>query len=54
MGCIGVVGRDSLLVTNEAGALPVNKKHIIDSTDEDTGEQELHGQDVAGELQQVP
>jgi NAD(P)H-dependent flavin oxidoreductase YrpB (nitropropane dioxygenase family) len=36
MGCIGVWVGTRFLVTNEGGALPVNKKHIIDSTDEDT------------------
>ncbi len=36
MGCIGVWVGTRFLVTNEAGALPVNKKRIIDSTDEDT------------------
>jgi NAD(P)H-dependent flavin oxidoreductase YrpB (nitropropane dioxygenase family) len=36
MGCVGAWVGTLFLVTNEAGALPVNKKHIIDSTDEDT------------------
>jgi NAD(P)H-dependent flavin oxidoreductase YrpB (nitropropane dioxygenase family) len=36
MGCIGVWVGTRFLATNEAGALPVNKKRIIDSTDEDT------------------
>lgn len=36
MGCIGVWVGTRFLATNEGGALPVNKKHIIDSTDEDT------------------
>ncbi len=36
MGCIGVWVGTRFLATNEAGALPVNKKHIVDSTDEDT------------------
>ena len=36
MGCIGVWVGTRFLVTNEGGALPVNKKRIIDSTDEDT------------------
>ena len=36
MGCIGVWVGTRFLATDEGGALPVNKKHIIDSTDEDT------------------
>jgi NAD(P)H-dependent flavin oxidoreductase YrpB (nitropropane dioxygenase family) len=36
MGCIGVWVGTRFLATNEGGALPVNKKRIIDSTDEDT------------------
>ncbi len=36
MGCIGVWVGTRFLVTNEGGALPVNKKRIIDSADEDT------------------
>jgi NAD(P)H-dependent flavin oxidoreductase YrpB (nitropropane dioxygenase family) len=36
MGCVGVWVGTRFLVTNEGGALTVNKKHIIDSTDEDT------------------
>jgi nitronate monooxygenase len=36
MGCIGAWVGTRFLATNEGGALPVNKKHIIDSTDEDT------------------
>ena len=36
MGCVGVWVGTRFLATNEGGALPVNKKHIIDSTDEDT------------------
>jgi NAD(P)H-dependent flavin oxidoreductase YrpB (nitropropane dioxygenase family) len=36
MGCIGVWVGTRFLATSEGGALPVNKKHIIDSTDEDT------------------
>jgi nitronate monooxygenase len=36
MGCIGVWVGTRFLATNEGGALPVNKKHIVDSTDEDT------------------
>jgi nitronate monooxygenase len=36
MGCIGVWVGTRFLATEEGGALPVNKKHIIDSTDEDT------------------
>ncbi len=36
MGCIGVWVGTRFLVTNEGGALPVNKKRILDSTDEDT------------------
>ena len=36
MGCIGVWVGTRFLATTEGGALPVNKKHIIDSTDEDT------------------
>jgi NAD(P)H-dependent flavin oxidoreductase YrpB (nitropropane dioxygenase family) len=36
MGCIGVWVGTRFLATAEGGALPVNKKHILDSTDEDT------------------
>jgi nitronate monooxygenase len=36
MGCVGVWVGTRFLATNEGGALPVNKKHILDSTDEDT------------------
>ncbi len=36
MGCVGVWVGTRFLATNEGGALPVNKKHVIDSTDEDT------------------
>ena len=36
MGCTGVWVGTRFLATTEAGALPVNKKRIIDSTDEDT------------------
>ena len=36
MGCVGVWVGTLFLATNEGGALPVNKKRIIDSTDEDT------------------
>jgi NAD(P)H-dependent flavin oxidoreductase YrpB (nitropropane dioxygenase family) len=36
MGCVGAWVGTRFLATNEGGALPVNKKHIIDSTDEDT------------------
>jgi nitronate monooxygenase len=36
MGCVGVWVGTRFLATNEGGALPVNKRHIIDSTDEDT------------------
>ncbi len=36
MGCIGAWVGTRFLATNEAGALPVNKNRIIDSTDEDT------------------
>ncbi len=36
MGCVGVWVGTRFLVTDEAGALPVNKKRIINSTDEDT------------------
>jgi len=36
LGCVGAWVGTRFLATNEAGALPVNKKHIIDSTDEDT------------------
>jgi NAD(P)H-dependent flavin oxidoreductase YrpB (nitropropane dioxygenase family) len=36
MGCIGVWVGTRFLATTEAGALPINKKRIIDSTDEDT------------------
>jgi NAD(P)H-dependent flavin oxidoreductase YrpB (nitropropane dioxygenase family) len=36
MGCVGVWVGTRFLATDEGGALPVNKKRIIDSTDEDT------------------
>ena len=36
MGCVGVWVGTRFLATNEGGALPVNKKRIVDSTDEDT------------------
>ena len=36
MGCIGAWIGTRFLATNEGGAMPVNKKHILDSTDEDT------------------
>jgi len=36
MGCVGVWVGTRFLVTDEGGALRVNKKRIIDSTDEDT------------------
>jgi len=36
MGCIGVWVGTRFLATDEGGALPINKKRIIDSTDEDT------------------
>ena len=36
MGCIGVWVGTRFLATNEGGALPVNKKRIVESTDEDT------------------
>jgi nitronate monooxygenase len=36
MGCVGAWVGTRFLATNEAGALPVNKKRIVDSTDEDT------------------
>ena len=36
MGCIGAWVGTRFLATTEGGALPVNKKHILDSTDEDT------------------
>jgi len=36
MGCVGAWVGTRFLATTEAGALPVNKKRIIDSTDEDT------------------
>jgi len=36
MGCIGVWVGTRFLATTEGGALQVNKKHILDSTDEDT------------------
>lgn len=36
MGCVGVWVGTRFLATEEGGALPVNKKHILDSTDEDT------------------
>ena len=36
MGCIGAWVGTRFLATVEGGALPVNKKHILESTDEDT------------------
>jgi len=36
MGCVGAWVGTRFLATEEAGALPVNKKRIVDSTDEDT------------------
>jgi NAD(P)H-dependent flavin oxidoreductase YrpB (nitropropane dioxygenase family) len=36
IGCIGAWVGTRFLATVEGGALPVNKKHILDSTDEDT------------------
>ena len=36
MGCVGVWVGTRFLATAEGGAHPVNKKHILDSTDEDT------------------
>lgn len=36
LGCIGVWVGTRFLATTKGGALPVNKKHIVDSTDEDT------------------
>jgi NAD(P)H-dependent flavin oxidoreductase YrpB (nitropropane dioxygenase family) len=36
MGCVGVWVGTRFLATYEGGALPINKKRIIDSTDEDT------------------
>jgi len=36
VGCVGAWVGTRFLATNEGGALPVNKKHILDSTDEDT------------------
>ena len=36
MGCVGAWVGTRFLATKEGGALPVNKQHIIDSTDEDT------------------
>ena len=36
MGCVGAWVGTRFLATNEGGALPINKKRIIDSTDEDT------------------
>ncbi len=36
MGCAGVWVGTRFLATDEGGALPVNKKRILDSTDEDT------------------
>jgi NAD(P)H-dependent flavin oxidoreductase YrpB (nitropropane dioxygenase family) len=36
MGCVGAWVGTRFLATDEGGALPVNKKHILDSTDEDT------------------
>jgi NAD(P)H-dependent flavin oxidoreductase YrpB (nitropropane dioxygenase family) len=36
MGCVGAWVGTRFLVTDEGGALPVNKKRIIDSTDEGT------------------
>jgi NAD(P)H-dependent flavin oxidoreductase YrpB (nitropropane dioxygenase family) len=36
MGCVGVWVGTRFLATNEGGALEVNKRHIVASTDEDT------------------
>ncbi len=36
IGCVGVWVGTRFLATNEGGALPINKKRILDSTDEDT------------------
>jgi nitronate monooxygenase len=36
MGCVGVWIGTRFVATNEGGALPVNKQHIVDATDEDT------------------
>jgi nitronate monooxygenase len=36
MGCVGVWVGTRFVATNEGGALPVNKQHIVDATDEDT------------------
>jgi nitronate monooxygenase len=36
MGCVGVWVGTRFLATNEGGALPVNKRRILESTDEDT------------------
>jgi len=36
MGCVGVWVGTRFLATAEGGAHPINKKHILDSTDEDT------------------
>ena len=36
MGCVGIWVGTRFLATTEGGAHPVNKKHILDSTDEDT------------------
>jgi len=36
IGCIGVWVGTRFLATTEGGAHPINKKHILDSTDEDT------------------
>ncbi|MFH1134548.1 MAG: nitronate monooxygenase [Pseudomonadota bacterium] len=36
MGCVGVWVGTRFLATNEGGALPVNKRRIVESTDEDT------------------
>jgi len=36
MGCVGVWVGTRFLATTEGGAHPINKKHILDSTDEDT------------------
>ena len=36
MGCVGIWVGTRFLATTEGGAHPINKKHILDSTDEDT------------------
>lgn len=36
IGCVGVWVGTRFLATTEGGAHPINKKHILDSTDEDT------------------